>query len=70
MSVVSAPYYWLECDHHGCEIKSTDSSEFTAWADESYAVDSAFDSDWIEVAGKHYCDEHAAQYDPELQEES
>lgn len=44
MTLKQAPYYWLECD--GCGDLSTEHSEFTAWQDFGYAIDSALDWDW------------------------
>jgi hypothetical protein len=66
MSVESAPYYWLTCDHVGCGVKSTKGGDYTAWGDESMAREEASCSDWIEVEGKDYCDNHRNQHDPEL----
>lgn len=59
MSVESAPYYWLVCDHPDCGEKSTEGGEYTAWSDQDGAMEDAFNSDWtITSDGKHYCDEH------------
>ena len=59
MSVRSAPYYWLVCDAEGCSASSADGdTEFSAYADESMAVDEAESSDWGRVDGLHYCPEH------------
>lgn len=59
MSVQSQPYYWLECDQSGCEAKSTEGGEHSAWMDEWMAEEEAFNSDWtITSDGKHYCDQH------------
>ena len=44
MSAASAPFYWLVCD--GCEVKSTEDSDFAAWADMSGAADEATDRGW------------------------
>jgi hypothetical protein len=71
VSVKSAPYYWLECDHEGCGNKSTEGGEFTAWSDEDGAVQEAYDSEWfVSDDGKHYCDGHAPEHDPDLMEEA
>ena len=57
MTVKSKLYYWLECDGTGCLSRCpNDSSDVSAWADESSAVDSALDyEDWVTVGGKHFC---------------
>ncbi|BCW61897.1 hypothetical protein [Arthrobacter sp. StoSoilB22] len=65
MSVKSAPYYWLVCDHEGCEAKSTEGGDFSAWEEEDSAWEEAMNSEWSEVAGKHYCDQHTLIHDPE-----
>lgn len=62
MSMQSAPYYWLECDHAGCGTKSTEGGEYTAWSDEDGAWADADGHDWLEVDGKHYCDNHAPEH--------
>jgi hypothetical protein len=54
VSVQSAPYYWLVCDR--CAIKSTETSEHSAWMDEAQAIDQAESSDWLIEAGLHLCD--------------
>lgn len=63
MSVKSAPYYWLECDHEGCGLKSTYGGEYTAWSDESGAIEDATGSGWLIIDGKHYCDQHWREHD-------
>lgn len=45
MTLKQAPYYWLECD--GCGDLSTEHTEFAAWQDFGYAIDSALDHDWL-----------------------
>lgn len=58
MTVKSAPYYWLECDGEDCNRKSTEHSDYAAWADEAQAKDDAREgSDWQVKDGKHYCDQ-------------
>lgn len=57
MSVKSAPFYWLECD--GCDIKSTEDSEYSAWSDRGDAIDHAVDCGWLMSGDGHYCDECA-----------
>jgi hypothetical protein len=69
MSVESAPYYWLVCDEPDCANKSTEGDEFSAWADESMAVDMAESSEWLILDGKHYCDGHANKHNPDLKED-
>lgn len=59
MSVGSAPYFWLVCDQPGCDRKSTEGGEFTAWSEEDQAVEEAFNIDWtITSDGNHFCDLH------------
>lgn len=73
MSTKSAPYYWLECDHEGCGVKSTENGEFTAWSDESGAVEEATGSDWLVTDdGEHYCSKHGygTENDPQYEEET
>jgi hypothetical protein len=55
MSLKSAPYYWLECD--GCGVKSTEGSDYAAWADHGQAEDDATAADWYVRNGVHYCDD-------------
>lgn len=63
MSIEQAPYYWLRCDHEDCTAKSTQGSEFTAWADINGAIEDAEAGDWLVTDdGKHYCEEHAVIY--------
>ena len=69
MSIKSAPYYWLTCDEPDCGVSSCEGTEHSAWQDKGYALDGALDSDWIEVEGKHYCDDHANKHDPDLKED-
>jgi hypothetical protein len=44
VSTASAPFYWLVCD--GCGEKSTESSDYAAWADEGEAADEATGNGW------------------------
>ena len=54
MSLVSKPFYWIECDR--CRVKSTDGSDYAAWADPGWAVEEAESSDWLIVSdSRHYC---------------
>lgn len=62
MAIKSALYYWITCDN--CGRKSTDTSGYSAWADESLAIDDALDNDWIimklvnpMLADQHFCRE-------------
>ena len=46
--------YILECDN--CKVLYEDNCDsFSIWNDESVAIESAIDEDWIEYEGKHYC---------------
>ncbi len=67
--IQSAPYYWLTCDEPDCGNVSTEGCDFTAWEDESQAVEQATESDWLAVGDNHYCDGHANKHDPELKED-
>jgi hypothetical protein len=59
MSVKSVPFCWLECDK--CGAKSTEGSDYAAWADVGGAEDDARDSGWTVTSdGRHYCTEHWA----------
>lgn len=65
MSVQSKPYYWLVCDHPGCNRKSTEGGEFTAWSDRNGAEEDAGNSDWqigwrdgVTATGYDFCWEH------------
>lgn len=69
MSIKSKPFYWLECDEPECGNKSTDGDEYDAWADESQAIECAYNADWLILEGEHYCDGHASKHDPDAAEE-
>jgi hypothetical protein len=53
VTIKSAPYYWLICDHCG-HSQADDDGDHSAWADEVQAVDTAEDWDW-HVDGGHWC---------------
>lgn len=53
MALKSAPFYWLECD--GCKVRSTEESDFSAWADDGMAEEEAASSDWIVEDDRHLC---------------
>jgi len=56
---VSAPYWFIVCQEPGCGVKSTEDSEYSAWADTGGARDEALDSDWAETTdGLFFCSEH------------
>ena len=64
MSIKSKPYFWLECDHNGCDAKSPDGDEYSAWEDHGQAIDCAQNSYWtITLHGEHYCEEHGTGED-------
>lgn len=52
MTVKSAPYYWLECDHCGTPA---DYGDYSAMADEGDAIEYALESDWTTDGGKYNC---------------
>jgi hypothetical protein len=59
MPYVSEPFWWIVCDEPGCEVKSTEGGEYTAWGDKGAARDEAVDSDWAETTdGLFFCSEH------------
>jgi hypothetical protein len=60
MTYASAPYWWVVCDAPDCNVKSTEGSDYAAWAEQSGAWDDASDNYWArnEADTKHYCDEH------------
>ena len=69
MSVKSKPYYWIECDHVGCDDRSpSDGYEINAWSDEDGALSGADDDGWATTdTGEHYCPEHVDDEDaPDL----
>jgi len=70
MSIQSKPYYWVVCDEPGCERKSTDGGDYTAWSEEDHALDDADASEWLILDDVHYCYEHSTKDDPDTQEES
>ena len=61
MSLKSAPYYWIECDHPGCGARSTEGGDYAAWADHGAAYDEAVNEDWhVSPSGSgDYCHHHA-----------
>ena len=52
MSLKSAPFYWLECDHCG---RRADYGDFSALDSEGDAIQAAFDSEWHESYDGFYC---------------
>ena len=55
MSVKSAPYYWIVCDQ--CGVKSTEDSDYTAWADQVDAYEQANDHGWVRIPGSDFCED-------------
>lgn len=39
----SALFYWVECDRCGRKVES----DYAAWAEKDYALDEAYDSEWM-----------------------
>ena len=63
MSLKSAPYYWIECDHPGCGARSTEGGDYAAWADHGAAYDEATSRDWYcPSGGPDLCEEHAPPF--------
>jgi hypothetical protein len=54
MAIKSAPYYWLICDECG-HSQADDDSDYSAWSDESSAIDAAEGWDWRIDDGRHFC---------------
>lgn len=64
MSVQSKPYYWLTCDHEGCDARSPSAEyEVTAWDNESGAVTCAEDEDWTHTDAGDFCFDHPVDED-------
>lgn len=61
VSYESAPFWWIVCDEPECGAKSTEGSDYVAWADKSQARDSAMDSEWAatDTEGLFFCSEHS-----------
>lgn len=41
-------YYQFVCDFPGCEVTAQEDGEFSAWGEESAALDDAARNDWLE----------------------
>ena len=52
--ILRMDYYTLKCDNCG-EVFADEYSGFSAWNDESGAMEYASNEDWIEDDGNHYC---------------
>jgi len=65
VSLKSKPYYWLECDHEGCDERNPSlDNEVDAWSDEEGALEDAAYGDWTTTdAGEHYCPDHRPDED-------
>jgi hypothetical protein len=50
--------YRVECDHDGCDTSPQDESDYYAWGDAGFAVDSAIDHGWTIRKGLHLCPDH------------
>ena len=68
MSLKSKPYYWIECDHVGCDERCpSEDCEVNAWDSKDDALDNIAYDDWTTTdAGGHYCIGHAPDDDPDL----
>lgn len=51
--IVTEIFYGVKCDRCG---EMNDNGEYAFWNDESGAIENAYDSDWREIKGKHYCE--------------
>lgn len=54
MAIDKQEAYSLECD--GCKNGFENNSGFTIFIDEQCMLEDAYNSDWTEKDGKHYCD--------------
>jgi hypothetical protein len=61
VSVRSAPFYWVVCDHPFCDARCPDSTnDVAAWVDEDQAITVAKDSEWVVYGyGVHVCPDHS-----------
>lgn len=50
--IVTEIFYGVKCDRCG---EMNDDGEFSFWNDESSAMEYAYESEWTELKGKHYC---------------
>ena len=50
--IVSEIFYGLKCNRCG---ELYEDGEHSFWSDESSAIENAYESDWTELKGKHYC---------------
>lgn len=69
MPVKSKPFYWIECDHEGCDARCPDPGfdEVAAWQDADQARDYAVDGDWRLVdrpaaRSLWMCQDHKLEY--------
>lgn len=70
MSIKSKPYYWVECDFPDCGVSAQEGSDYTAWGDVDTAEETARDADWWTSEGgeQHYCDNHPAVWQSDLEQ--
>lgn len=50
--IIKEIFYGLKCNRCGTTFSD---GEHEFWSDEDSAIEYAYDSDWIEEKGKHYC---------------
>lgn len=50
--IIAETFYGIKCNRCG---ELYEDGEHSFWSDENSAIENAFESDWQEVAGKHYC---------------
>lgn len=62
--VVKEIFYGIKCDRCG---EMQDDGEHSFWNDEITAVEYAYDSDWSELNGRHYCN-NCSEIDEETDE--
>ena len=56
MPTVSAPYWWVECDCTGCNMRTPDDdADVTAWASRDQAQISAREQGWANDRGSWFC---------------
>jgi len=58
----SKPYYWITCDHPGCEERSPGSGyEYSAWSEPQDVITCAEEGDWQQQGDLWFCPDHAVE---------
>jgi hypothetical protein len=53
VSIIQETFYAVKCDRCGETHQNYDDTQF--WSEPGTAIEQAYDSEWIEKDGKHYC---------------